>query len=156
MRLVDYLQIECIETGVIAQSKEELIDRMIEIASRNPKLQDKAAVRKAVFDREHIMSTGIGHACAVPHGKCDAVDDIIIALGITAEPVDYQSLDGNPVQIVLLMVRRESDNKLRLVLLSHASKVLNAASTREALLHAKTRREIFDIIQREEEKLEHH
>jgi mannitol/fructose-specific phosphotransferase system IIA component (Ntr-type) len=154
MKLTDYLRPEYIEIGIIARSKGELIDRMIEIAARNPKLHNKDEVRNAILEREEIMSTGIGHECAIPHGKSSGVDDIVLAFGVTAEPVEYQSLDNNPVRLVLLMVRRESDTKLRLILLSRASKVMNSASARDAFLHAKSRKEIIDIFRNEEEKID--
>ena len=145
MKLTDYLRPEYIEIGIHAGSKRALLDRMIEIAARNPKVHDKEEVRNAILEREEIMSTGIGHGCAVPHGKSNGVDDIVLAFGVTAEPVEYMSLDNNPVRLVLLMVRRESDTKLRLVLLSKASKVLNASSARDAFLRAKTRKEIMEL-----------
>jgi mannitol/fructose-specific phosphotransferase system IIA component (Ntr-type) len=154
MKLTDYLLPECIELGVIAGSKEELLDRMIQLAARSPKVHDKKEVRNAILEREQIMSTGIGHGCAVPHGKSDGVDDIVLAFGVTAEPVEYMSLDNNPVRLVLLMVRRESDTKLRLVLLSRASKILNSTAAREAFLRAKTRKEILEIFRSEEEKID--
>jgi PTS system fructose-specific IIA component len=154
MRLTDYLQPEYIEIGIHAHSKEELLNRMIEIAARNPNVHDKEKVRDAIFEREGIMSTGIGHGCAVPHGKSDGVDDIVLAFGVTAQPVEYESLDNNPVRFVLLMVRRESDTKLRLVLLSRASKVLNTATARDAFLQAKTPQEIMEIFRIAEDKID--
>jgi mannitol/fructose-specific phosphotransferase system IIA component (Ntr-type) len=154
MKLSDYLSPEYIEIGVHARSKGELLDRMIDLAARNPNVNNKEEVRSAILDREEIMSTGIGHGCAVPHGKSDGVDNIVLAFGVTAEPVEYMALDNNPVRLVLLMVRRESDTKLRLILLSRASKILNSASAREAFLSAKTRKEIMEIFQREEEKID--
>lgn len=154
MKLIDYLRPECIELGVIARSKEELLDRMVQVAARSPKVQDKQKVKKAIIEREEIMSTGIGHGCAVPHGKSDGVDDIVLAFGVTAEPIEYMSLDNNPVRLVLLMVRRESDTRLHLILLSHASKILNSMAAREAFLRAKTRKEIIEIFRMEEEKID--
>jgi PTS system fructose-specific IIC component len=152
MKLSDYLRPEYIEIGIHARSKYELIDRMIEIAARNPNVNNIGEVRNAILEREEIMSTGIGQGCAVPHAKSDGVDDIVLAFGVTAEPIEYMSLDNNPVRLVLLMVRRESDAKLRLILLSRASKIFNSASAREAFLHAKTRKEILEIFRIEEEK----
>jgi mannitol/fructose-specific phosphotransferase system IIA component (Ntr-type) len=154
MKLIDYLRPEYIEIGIIARSKEELLDQMIDIAARNPNVHDKEEVRAAILEREEIMSTGIGHGCAVPHGKSDGVDDIVLAFGVTAEPVEYMSLDNNPVRLVLLMARRESDTKLRLVLLSRASKILNSSNARDAFLQAKTRKEIMEIFRIEEEKID--
>jgi mannitol/fructose-specific phosphotransferase system IIA component (Ntr-type) len=154
MKLTDYLRPEYIEIGIHAGSKQELLDHMIEIAARSPNVHDKEEVRNAILEREEIMSTGIGHECAIPHGKSSGVNDIVLAFGVTAEPVEYMSLDNNPVRLILLMVRRESDTKLRLILLSRASKILNSSEVRNALLQAKTRKEVMEIFRTEEEKID--
>jgi PTS system fructose-specific IIA component len=154
MNLTDYLHPEYVELGIVAQTKDELLERMITIAARNPKVQDIEEVRKAIIGREQIMSTGIGNGCAIPHGKTNAVDDFIIAFGVTAEPVEYMALDNNPVRLVLLIARRESDTKIHLRLLSHASRIFDSEAARNALLAAKTRKEIIDIFRTEEEKLD--
>ncbi len=153
MKLITYLRPEYIEIGVIARSKDELIERMVEIASKNPNVLDKEKVRTAIIERERIMSTGVGKGFAIPHGKTDAVSDIVLAFGITAEPVDYASMDNEPVRLVLLLVSRDSDVGLRLKLLSRASKVMNSDPARKALLEAKTPEEVLAIFNTEEERI---
>jgi mannitol/fructose-specific phosphotransferase system IIA component (Ntr-type) len=155
MKITDYLHLQYIEIGIDVQSKEALIDRMIQIVARNPKVQNTHKVRSAIFEREKILSTGIGDGLAVPHAKSDAVDGIVMAFGVCKEPVDYHSLDGSPVHLVLLLVRRENETRLGLSLLSRASKILKSESVRDALLDAKTREEVFDIFLAAEETLEH-
>ncbi len=149
MKLTDYLRPEYIETGIAEQTKEALIDRMIRIAARNPKMQNIEEVRTAILEREKILSTGVGNSWAVPHAKTNAVDSLILAFGVTAEPVDFHSLDGNPVRLILLMVRRECETRLGLSLLSRASKILNSETVRNALLQAKNRKEVYDILSAE-------
>ncbi len=153
MKLITYLQPEYIEIGITARSKDELIERMVEIASKNPNVLDKEKVRTAIVERERIMSTGVGKGFAIPHGKTDAVSDIVLAFGITAEPVDYASMDNEPVRLVLLLVSRDSDVGLRLKLLSRASKVMNSDTARKALLEAKTPEEVLAIFNSEEERI---
>lgn len=153
MKLITYLRPEYIEIGITARSKDELIERMVEIASKNPNVLDKEKVRTAIVERERIMSTGVGKGFAIPHGKTDAVSDIVLAFGITAEPVDYASMDNEPVRLVLLLVSRDSDVGLRLKLLSRASKVMNSDAARKALLEAKTPEEVLAIFNTEEERI---
>ncbi len=153
MKLITYLRPEYIEIGITARSKDELIERMVEIASKNPNVLDKEKVRTAIVERERIMSTGVGKGFAIPHGKTDAVSDIVLAFGITAEPVDYASMDNEPVRLVLLLVSRDSDVGMRLKLLSRASKVMNSDAARKALLEAKTPEEVLAIFNTEEERI---
>ncbi len=153
MKLVQYLKPEYIGINIKADSKEQLIDRMVDLAANNPKVYDKEKVRTAIIERERIMSTGVGKGFAIPHGKTDAVGEIILAFGVTAEPVDYASMDNEPVRLVLLLVSRDSDVGVRLKLLSRASKVMNSDSARKALLEAKSPEEVMEIFRAEEERI---
>jgi fructose PTS system EIIBC or EIIC component len=153
MKLITYLRPEYVEIGIHAASKDELISTMVEIAARNPNVLDKSKVATAITERERIMSTGVGKGFAIPHGKTDAVSDIVLAFGVTQEPVDYASMDNEPVRLVLLLVSRESDVGVRLKLLSRASKVMNSESARKALTEAKSKEEVLEIFRSEEEKI---
>ena len=153
MRLSDYLRPEYVALGLEADSKEDLLERMVDLAGKNPHVQDKSKVRSAIFEREKIMSTGVGKGFAIPHGKTDAVDDIVLSFAVTQEPVDYASMDNEPVRLVLLLVSRDNLVGQRLKLLSRASKVMNNDEAREDLLKATSIQEILSIFQREEERM---
>lgn len=153
MKLITYLRPEYVEIGITAASKDELISKMVDIAARNPSVLDKAKVAAAISERERIMSTGVGKGFAIPHGKTDAVSEIVLAFGVTAAPVDYASMDNEPVRLVLLLVSRESDVGVRLKLLSRASKVMNSEGARKALIDAKSKEEVLAIFSAEEEKI---
>lgn len=153
MKLTDYLKPEFIEVGLKADSKEALLDRMVDLAARNPHVLDAKKVRSAILEREKIMSTGVGKNFAIPHGKTDAVDDIVLSFAVTAEPIDYASMDNEPVRLVLLLVSRESLVGQRLKLLSRASKVMNNDTAREALIAAKSVDDVLAIFRAEEERI---
>ena len=153
MNLTDYLKPDYIEIGLKADSKEELLDRMLELAEKNPHVLDARAMRAAVLDREKIMSTGVGKNFAIPHGKTDAVDDIVIAFAVTEEGVNYGSMDNEPVRLVLLLVSKESLVSQRLKLLSRASRVMNSEASRAALMNAKTPEEVMAIFNQEEKRI---
>ena len=153
MKLCNYLKSEYIAVDMTAGSKEELLTKMCDLAAKNPAVLDKEKVRTAIFDRERIMSTGVGKGFAIPHGKTDAVSDIVLAFATTAEPIDYAAMDNEPVRLVLLLVSRDSDVGSRLKLLSRASKVMNSDSARKSLEEAKTTDEILSIFKAEEERI---
>ena len=150
MKLINYLRPEYIAIGLDAESKEDLLDAMIDLAAKNPFMLDKEKVRTAIIERERIMSTGVGKGFAIPHGKTDAVSDIILAFATTKKPVDYSAMDNEPVRLVLLLISRDSDVGTRLKLLSRASKVMNSDAARASLLAAKTPQEVMDIFTAEE------
>lgn len=153
MRLSDYLRPEYVALGLEADSKEDLLEKMVDLAAKNPHVQDKSKVRAAIFEREKIMSTGVGKGFAIPHGKTDAVDDIVLSFAVTSDPVDYASMDNEPVRLVLLLVSRDNLVGQRLKLLSRASKVMNNDEAREDLLKATSVAEILAIFQREEDRM---
>jgi mannitol/fructose-specific phosphotransferase system IIA component (Ntr-type) len=153
MKLTDYLKPEYISLAMPADSKEDLLDAMVNLAAKNPHVLDAKKMRSAVLEREKIMSTGVGKNFAIPHGKTDAVDDIILAFGVTARPIDYSSMDNEPVRLVLLLVSKENLVGQRLKLLSRASKVMNNDAARAALMNAKTIEEVLSIFRAEEDKM---
>ncbi len=153
LKLTDYLKPDYIEIGMAADSKEDVLDGVLKLADKNPHVLDAKKVRAAVLEREKIMSTGVGKNFAIPHGKTDAVDDIVLAFATTAEPVDYGAMDNEPVRLVLLLVSKESLVSQRLKLLSRASKVMNSEPARNALINAKSPDEVIAIFNQEEERI---
>ncbi|MDP4200276.1 MAG: PTS sugar transporter subunit IIA [Bacteroidota bacterium] len=153
MKLTDYLKPEYIEVGLKGDSKEDLLEGMFRLATKNPHVLDAKKVRAAVLEREKIMSTGVGKNFAIPHGKTDAVDDVILAFAVTAQPIEYASMDNEPVRLCLLLVSKESLVGQRLKLLSRASKVMNSDAARAALMAAKTPEDVIAIFKTEEERI---
>jgi mannitol/fructose-specific phosphotransferase system IIA component (Ntr-type) len=153
MRLTDYLKPEYVKVAMPATTKDELLEQMIELAGKNPGVHDLEQIRQAILDREKIMSTGVGKGFAIPHGKTDAVDDIVLAFATTAAPVQYDSMDNEPVRLVLLLVSRDNLVGQRLKLLSRASKAMNNEAARNALVNAKTTEEVLAIFHGEEDRM---
>lgn len=150
MRISDILTENLVATGLAGKSKDDIIDAMIELVAASPKVQDKDKVRKAIFEREKIMSTGVGNGFAIPHGKTDAVTDIVAAFAVTAEPIDYQSLDEKPVRLVFLLVGKDNLVGPHIKLLSRISRLMNKEEFRKRLLELKTPKEIIDTFKQEE------
>jgi fructose PTS system EIIBC or EIIC component len=150
MKIVDILEERFVAAQLPGTSKDQIIDAMIDLIAQSPKVADKAKVRTAVFDREQIMSTGVGNGFAIPHGKTDAVNDVVAAFAVTANPIDYQSLDNRPVRLVFLLVGKESMVGPHIKLLSRISRLMNKEEFRNKLLSAGSRQEILDVFRLEE------
>jgi mannitol/fructose-specific phosphotransferase system IIA component (Ntr-type) len=99
---------------------------------------------------EKIMSTGVGNGFAIPHGKTDAVADIVAAFGITAQPIPYQSLDEKPVRLVFLLVGKDNLVGPHIKLLSRISRLMNKEEFRNKLLETKSPQEIIETFRNEE------
>ena len=150
MKISDILTENLVATGLAGESKKEIIDAMISLVATSPKVMDREKVRKAIFEREEIMSTGVGNGFAIPHGKTDAVSDIVAAFAVTAEPIDYQSLDEKPVRLVFLLVGKDNMVGPHIKLLSRISRLMNKEEFRNRLIEMKTPREILETFKKEE------
>jgi fructose-specific phosphotransferase system IIA component len=150
MKISDILTENMVILGLGGDSKEEIIDSMIDVVSTSPKVTDKEKVREAILEREKIMSTGVGNGFAIPHGKTDAVSDIVAAFAVTAKPIDYHSLDEKPVRLVFLLVGKDNMVGPHIKLLSRISRLMNKEEFRRRLLELKSSKEILDVFRAEE------
>ncbi len=150
MRISDILNEQLIVTNLKGDSKDDIINALVDRIGDSPKVLDTEKVRQAIFEREKLMSTGVGNGFAIPHGKTDAVSDIVAAFAVTSEPIDYQSLDEKPVRLVFLLVGKDSMVGPHIKLLSRISRLMNKEQFRERLLGMKTPKEILETFRQEE------
>ena len=150
MKIADLLSEQVVRTSLPGTSKNDVINAMIDLAASQDRVLDKEKVREAIFEREQIMSTGVGAGFAIPHAKSDAVSDIVAAFAVTAQPIDYQSLDDQPVRIVFLLVGRENMVGPHIKLLSRISRLMNNEEFRKRLLEAATPKDVLEIFRKEE------
>jgi fructose-specific phosphotransferase system IIA component len=152
VKISDILTEDFVVVGLDVSTKEDAINALVDIIAKSDKVKNANKVREAVFEREKIMTTGVGKGFAVPHGKTDAVTDIVAAFAVTKKPIDYESLDGEPVRLIFLIVGRDNMVGPHIKLLSRVSKLMNDNNFREKLLNAKTPKEVVELFKTEEEK----
>lgn len=150
MRISDILDESLVRTQLPGNTKDEIISHMIDIVGTSKKVLNREKVQEAIFEREKIMSTGVGNGFAIPHGKTDAVSDIVAAFAVTSEPIDYQSLDEQPVRLVFLLVGKDSMVGPHIKLLSRISRLMNKEEFRKKLLAAASPKEVLEIFRAEE------
>ena len=150
MKISSILNEDLVRVNLPGDTKEDVINAIINIAASSPKVKDVEKIRHAIFEREKIMSTGVGKGFAIPHGKTDAVSDIVAAFAVTEKPIDYESLDHEPVRLLFLLVGKDSLVGAHIKLLSRISRLMNKEELRQKLLEAKTSAEILDILREEE------
>ena len=150
MKISEILEEKLVVTHLPGTAKDDIINAMVDIVSQSSKVLNKEKVRTAIFDREKIMSTGVGNGFAIPHGKTDAVSEIVAAFAVTAEPINYQSLDDKPVRLVFLLVGRENLVGPHIKLLSRISRLMNKEEFRNKLLGLQTPHDVIDAFKQEE------
>ena len=151
MKVLDLLSKNFIVADLKGSGKEDVINELIDLFKEDSRVIDLEKVRDAVLEREKIMSTGVGKGFAIPHGKTNAVNDILAAFGKTNRPIEYDSLDGHPVYLVFLLVGKDNLVSKHIKLLSRISRMMNKDEFREKLITAKSSDEIFEIFKKEEE-----
>lgn len=150
MKITDYLTSQFVSASVKGRNKNDVIEEMLTLISTSEKILDFEKVRRAVFDREQVMSTGVGNGFAIPHGKSDAVTDIVAGFGVTERPIDYDALDDKPVRLVFILIGKENMVGSHIKLLSRVSRLMNSETFRNTLLTLKTPDEIIEAFRTQE------
>ena len=140
---IDPAQIRVLEGS---PSKHETLDALIGAVSQNPCITDPEAFRKAVYDREAVMSTGIGGGLAIPHVRISEVSSPTIGVAVSETGVEFGTLDNLPVNIVVLFATPEGADKEYLGLLAQVMLTLKDPDLFEQLTHCKTPQEVHDTL----------
>jgi mannitol/fructose-specific phosphotransferase system IIA component (Ntr-type) len=134
--LSDLLASLRVKVPLEATTKEAVLRELVDVLAEDGCVDDPEEALRVVRDREAVLSTGIGHSVALPHGKTDACRELTIAAGVTSEPVDFAALDQEPVRLVFLLVGPESAAGPHIKALSRISHLVRRPEVRDALIHA--------------------
>ena len=107
---------------------------------------DAAQVLAWVEERESVLSTGIGLGVAIPHARCPAVQELGVVGGVAAEPIPYDSIDGDPVRLFFLIVGPEASAGLHVKILSRIARLVRRDTVRQQLVEAKTPDELYHLL----------
>ena len=149
MRIMDYLCKNAIAVDLKARNKKEVINEMVDHLVKANKISEKGKVVKILLEREELGSTGIGQGIAIPHGKTNQVDDVIISFGSSKQGIDFESLDGEPVYILFLLFAPLESSGIHLKALAKISRLLKDKYFRQALRDAKSAEEVIKVIKEE-------
>ncbi len=151
MKINQILKKESIDVNCLIEEKDKLLDYLIELIDDKSEVFDRKQAKKDVLERESIMSTGVGKGIALPHAKTNASQNSSAALCIIRNPIDFDSLDGEPVNIAFLLLGPENNVGLHLKLLSKVSRLLNNDSFRLQLLDCKSSDDVLKLFNSMEE-----
>ena len=150
MKITDLLSTSAIKINGSANSKEELISKMVDLMATNGNIINKEEYKRVVLEREKEGTTGIGEGIAIPHGKTDAVSKPGLAAMVIPNGVDFDSLDGQPAKLIFLIAAPNTKDNVHLDVLSRLSTLLMDTRFREELLNAETAAEFMLCIDRAE------
>lgn len=151
MKISDILTEKVTKIKLDAKDKTEAINKMIDLANNSGKFLDLEKVRECVFEREKLVSTGVGKGFAIPHGKSDFTTDIVAAFGIMNEAIEFDSIDGEKVKFIFLLVGKDSMLNAHIKLLSRISRLMNKDDFRDRLVKAKSEEDLVALFKEEEQ-----
>jgi len=152
MNLFTMLDEKTVLSNLKSENKKQVINELIDTLRWKLDADTVESIRESVFERERIMSTGVGKGLAIPHCKTTSVDQNYAALARLESPLDFNSIDNEPVQIIFLLVGPNSNHSQHIKLLSRISRLMNSASFHDKILNSQTSEVIIEAFQEEEEK----
>lgn len=149
MKFSEFVCTEAINPQLAADDKESAIRAMVDslVTGSGVSADEKDDIVKAILKREELGSTGIGRGIAVPHTKHPSVERLVGTVAISNEGVDFDSLDGEKVQLLFLLVSPPDKPTDHLRALEHISRQLRDEMFCKFLKQAKTREDISQLLE---------
>jgi fructose-specific phosphotransferase system IIA component len=150
MMLTRILQPTCIKVPLAGTDKDSVITELVDLLAENGLLANKEAALDAVFARERTRSTGIGSGIAIPHGKTPAVRELVMALGIARQPIDFDSVDKKPVALVILLVSPLDQTGPHIQALARISRLMLDNDFKDAMEKAPSAQAAYELLSERE------
>lgn len=145
MKVRRHLNRENIILDLRAKTKETVIEEIVDNLVETGKIKNKEKALKAVLEREKKMTTGMQHGVAITHGKTDSVDELVTAIAIKKDGIDFDSMDKQLTKIFIMTISPSSHSGPHIQFLAEVSKVLKSEDARQQFLSAKKEEDIINI-----------
>jgi len=146
MSLTQILQPNCVKVPVESRDKEAVIAELVDLLDADGLLSNRDEALQAVLTRERIQSTGTGAGIAIPHGKCRAVKELVMAVGIAREPIEFRSVDGKPVTILILLISPTDQTGPHIQALAKISRLMLNEDFRKNFEKAASAEEVYNLL----------
>jgi mannitol/fructose-specific phosphotransferase system IIA component (Ntr-type) len=150
LQLTELLTPDRVRIPLHAATKDALLRELVDIVAADENEAEQEEILRAVRERESVLSTGIGHGVAIPHGKSAVLPELRMAAGRTAVPVEFDALDGQPVALFFLLVGPETAAGPHIKALSRISRLVRRDDVRDRLIAAGTADEFLRALQEAE------
>lgn len=150
MLLTDILQPDCLIVPLVAEDKQSAIFQLADLLCEKAGIEDPEGLKEAIWKRETVRTTGIGGGVAVPHGKTEKVPGLKMAIGRTAEPLEFGAIDRNPVELIILLASPVDQTGPHIEALSRISRMLIDEDTRNTIKTLPTPEAVYDMIKQVE------
>ena len=149
---MDILIKDCIIPELRSKNKKEVLEELTGALLNSKVNLDKEALVAVLMERERLGSTGIGDGIAIPHGKVQDLDELVLSFGRSTEGIEFDSMDGRPTHLFFLLIAPENSAGIHLRALAKISRLLKSGQFRQRLLEAETSEALFQVIQEEDKE----
>ena len=147
MKLGDYLEKDLVLPDLASDAKSGVLEELVApLGEKYPEMDTDLAVR-VLLDREKLGTTGIGDGIAIPHGKLEELDKVIVVVGRSVSGVDFEALDHKPCSIFFLVLAPEQVAGMHLRILAQISRVLKDENFRNQFMDANGRDGLWALLQ---------
>lgn len=152
MKIMDILNKDCIIPELRSKNKKEVLEELTGALLSSKANLDKEALVAVLLERERLGSTGIGDGIAIPHGKIQDLDELVLSFGRSTEGIEFDSMDGRPTHLFFLLIAPENSAGIHLRALAKISRLLKSGQFRQRLLEAENSEALFQVIQEEDKE----
>jgi mannitol/fructose-specific phosphotransferase system IIA component (Ntr-type) len=148
VRLTEILREDIIKINLDATTKWEAIEELVDllISAHELRLTDRNEIIEGVFEREQSLSTGLEHGIAVPHAVANCVEDVIAALGTSRSGIPFESHDGKPAKLIILLLIPQGAFQRHVRTLAGIARLGTNPELRDQLFEAKTATDAMDVL----------
>jgi len=150
MRLRDIVDESVVKVPLESLDKEECFEELVDLLVRAGRIPERGAALEAVRQREAQATTGIGNGVAIPHGKDASVPKLTAAIGVSAEGVEFDAIDDEPVRVVFLLLARMDDPGPHVRALAEIARLVQTPGFYRKLSEAASVKEVLDLLDAEE------
>jgi nitrogen PTS system EIIA component len=150
MRIIELLNKDRILPGIKATDKRGVIEELADTLVSGIYHFNREKVIEVLLERERLGSTGIGDNIAIPHGKLQNLDQLVLSFGRSLEGVNFDSMDGKPTNLFFLLMAPENSVGVHLKALAKISRMLKNSAFRQSLMTAANAENIYQLIAEED------
>lgn len=150
INLLDILSPACVKVPLAATTKRGVIEELVDMLASAGKVNDAQSLKDAVWTREQTRTTGIGLGLAIPHGKCAGMGGLAMAIGKPREPMNFESIDGQPVKLIVLLASPPDKQSDHIQALARISRLMNMEDFRNKAYATTSSEELFELFRSQE------
>lgn len=145
MNILDILSPKSIKVPLEGTEKKAVIEELVDLLDQQHLISDAPGLKQVVWERERQRTTGIGEGLAIPHGKSSSVKNVVMAIGRPTQPLHFDSIDGKPVQLVVLLISPPEKTSEHIQALGKISRMMADLKFRSAAYSAPSSEALYKL-----------